>query len=165
IAYWLTSAKIASAAACLSSSGAGKSGKPWARLTAPWAIARRFISRMTDSVNREALALMRPVAVVVASVTRPSLGRRFERERLERDRKPRAASPGALETLGYHARPGRHSSAVEQLFPKQQVLGSNPSVGSTPLLHSSAKQAFTISCWRRSHVSRPVRMCVLVSST
>ena len=27
----------------------------------------------------------------------------------------------------------RHSSAVEQLFRKQQVLGSNPSVGSTPL--------------------------------
>jgi hypothetical protein len=26
----------------------------------------------------------------------------------------------------------RHSSAVEQLFRKQQVLGSNPSVGSTP---------------------------------
>ena len=29
-------------------------------------------------------------------------------------------------------RSGRHSSAVEQLFRKQQVLGSNPSVGSTP---------------------------------
>ena len=29
--------------------------------------------------------------------------------------------------------PRRHSSAVEQLFRKQQVLGSNPSVGSTPL--------------------------------
>ena len=28
--------------------------------------------------------------------------------------------------------PRRHSSAVEQLFRKQQVLGSNPSVGSTP---------------------------------
>src|SRR5947207_14933893 len=28
----------------------------------------------------------------------------------------------------------RHSSAVEQLFRKQQVLGSNPSVGSTPPL-------------------------------
>ena len=27
--------------------------------------------------------------------------------------------------------PRRHSSAVEQLFRKQQVLGSNPSVGST----------------------------------
>ena len=30
----------------------------------------------------------------------------------------------------------RHSSAVEQLFRKQQVLGSNPSVGSTPPLLS-----------------------------
>ena len=27
----------------------------------------------------------------------------------------------------------RHSSVVEQLFRKQQVLGSNPSVGSIPL--------------------------------
>jgi hypothetical protein len=34
-------------------------------------------------------------------------------------------------TLRYHSLPGRHSSAVEQLFRKQQVLGSNPSVGST----------------------------------
>ena len=31
-----------------------------------------------------------------------------------------------------HCRPRRHSSAVEQLFRKQQVLGSNPSVGSIP---------------------------------
>jgi hypothetical protein len=30
-----------------------------------------------------------------------------------------------------YSRYGRHSSAVEQLFRKQQVLGSNPSVGST----------------------------------
>jgi hypothetical protein len=30
----------------------------------------------------------------------------------------------------------RHSSAVEQLFRKQQVLGSNPSVGSTPPIHA-----------------------------
>src|SRR5690349_20209469 len=29
----------------------------------------------------------------------------------------------------------RHSSVVEQLFRKQQVLGSNPSVGSTPFSH------------------------------
>ena len=35
------------------------------------------------------------------------------------------------EFIFYTARPGRHSSAVEQLFRKQQVLGSNPSVGST----------------------------------
>ena len=33
----------------------------------------------------------------------------------------------------YTPPPGRHSSAVEQLFRKQQVLGSNPSVGSSPL--------------------------------
>src|SRR4026207_497309 len=59
IAYWLTSAKSAAAAASLISSGAGKSGKPWARLTAPCATASRLVSRMTDSVNRSAFALIR----------------------------------------------------------------------------------------------------------
>src|SRR5688500_1659316 len=56
IAYWLRSASTASAMACLSSGGQAKSGKPWARLTAPCATARRFMSRMTDSVKRSALA-------------------------------------------------------------------------------------------------------------
>ena len=51
IAYWLMSAEIAARAASLSSSGAPKSGKPWARFTAPWRNASRVISRMTDSVN------------------------------------------------------------------------------------------------------------------
>src|ERR1044072_5240188 len=111
MAYWLTSAKTASAAACLSSAGAAKSGKPWARLTAPWAIAIRFISRMTDSVKRSALALIRLAGAVWARFTRRSLGERLTE---------------TLGGVGYHARPGRHSSAVEQLFRKQQVLGSNP---------------------------------------
>src|SRR5713226_5517590 len=56
MAYWLMSAAMASWAARLISAGAGKSGKPWARLTAPWRIARRVISRITDSVKRSALA-------------------------------------------------------------------------------------------------------------
>ena len=38
-----------------------------------------------------------------------------------------------IEGIAYTRAPGRHSSAVEQLFRKQQVLGSNPSVGSTHL--------------------------------
>src|SRR5690348_4586965 len=42
---------MAAIAARLSSSGAAKSGKPWARLTAPCCKARRDISRITDSVN------------------------------------------------------------------------------------------------------------------
>src|SRR4051812_30966072 len=42
------------------------------------------------------------------------------------DRVPRLGHP-----LSLAAR--RHSSVVEQLFRKQQVLGSNPSVGSTPV--------------------------------
>src|SRR6266550_1299300 len=36
-------------------SGAGKSGKPCERLTAPYFIASRVISRITDSVNKLAL--------------------------------------------------------------------------------------------------------------
>src|ERR1700723_3209233 len=54
IAYWLTSAEIASCAARLIAAGAGKSGKPCERLTAPWRRARRVISRITDSVKRSA---------------------------------------------------------------------------------------------------------------
>jgi hypothetical protein len=64
IAYWLTSAKSAAAAASLRSVGAGKSGKPCARLTAPASTASRFISRMTDSVNEAALRLIRRIAGV-----------------------------------------------------------------------------------------------------
>src|ERR1017187_6786886 len=53
MAYWLKSSAIAWAAACLSAAGAGKSGKPCARLVAPWRMARRVISRMTDSPKPE----------------------------------------------------------------------------------------------------------------
>jgi hypothetical protein len=55
IGYWLTSAAIAARAASLISSGAAKSGKPCDRLIAPCAFASRVISRMTDSVNEDAL--------------------------------------------------------------------------------------------------------------
>ena len=67
IAYWLWSALTASATAALSSGGQAKSGKPWARLTAPAATARRFISRMTDSVNDSALRLIRSMPRIVGS--------------------------------------------------------------------------------------------------
>ena len=40
------------------------------------------------------------------------------------------------ESIAYTPRPGRHSSVVEQLFRKQQVLSSNLSVGSTSLFRS-----------------------------
>jgi hypothetical protein len=39
----------------------------------------------------------------------------------------------------------RHSSAVEQLFRKQQVLGSNPSVGSTPVVRIQEEQLSGVS--------------------
>src|SRR4029079_8931888 len=51
MAYWLMSAFMASMAARFRISGAGKSGNPWDRLTALCIIARRVISRITDSVN------------------------------------------------------------------------------------------------------------------
>src|SRR6266567_4970168 len=51
------SAAIASCAARLISAGAGKSGKPWARLTASYIIAFRVISRITDSVKCATLPL------------------------------------------------------------------------------------------------------------
>src|SRR5690554_1812452 len=51
MAYWLMFARIASQAASLITSGAGKSGKPWARLMAPVSLATRVISRITDSVK------------------------------------------------------------------------------------------------------------------
>src|SRR5580658_6412092 len=49
------SAATASCAARLISAGAGKSGKPCERLTALFAMARRVISRITDSVNSATL--------------------------------------------------------------------------------------------------------------
>ncbi len=64
IAYWLMSSWTAAAAAALSSGGQAKSGNPWARLTAPAATASRFISRITDSVKRSALAEMRGRAIL-----------------------------------------------------------------------------------------------------
>src|SRR4026209_282604 len=51
IAYWFTSAAIASIALRLMSSGAEKSGNPCDRFTAPCFNASRVISRITDSVN------------------------------------------------------------------------------------------------------------------
>src|SRR6266481_2844496 len=50
------SSEMACRAASLTWAGAAKSGKPCERLTAPCFIARRVISRMTDSVNCSALA-------------------------------------------------------------------------------------------------------------
>src|SRR5207302_1925199 len=51
MAYWLMSARIARAAASLMTCGAGKLGKPCARLMARCSFARRVMARMTDSVN------------------------------------------------------------------------------------------------------------------
>src|SRR5688500_15635844 len=49
MAYWLMSALIARMAACFRSSGAGKLGKPWARLRELCSRARRVMPRITDS--------------------------------------------------------------------------------------------------------------------
>src|SRR4051812_21944718 len=53
MAYWLTSPSMARQAAALTSIGAGKSGIPWARLTAPCLAASIDIPRITLSVNRD----------------------------------------------------------------------------------------------------------------
>src|SRR6266851_6130369 len=50
------SSEIAWRAASFTSGDAGKSGNPCAILTASYCMARRVISRITDSVNRSALA-------------------------------------------------------------------------------------------------------------
>src|SRR4029077_734652 len=57
IAYWFTSPSMAARAASLILAGAAKSGNPCARFTAPYNIACRVISRITDSVNCETLSL------------------------------------------------------------------------------------------------------------
>src|SRR5947209_5413144 len=51
-------------AARFKSTGAGKSGKPCARLTAPYRIARRDISRITDSVKRAVRSLWKFLRLV-----------------------------------------------------------------------------------------------------
>src|SRR5579883_610665 len=59
MAYWFTSARIAAQAASLIACGAGKSGKPWARLMPSTATQSRVIRRMTDSSNCWGFAAMR----------------------------------------------------------------------------------------------------------
>src|SRR5712691_3529658 len=54
--YWLYPSRMARWAAAFSSSGASKSGNPWARLIALSSSASRVISQITNSVNRPTLA-------------------------------------------------------------------------------------------------------------
>src|SRR5579864_5403853 len=63
------SSEMACRAASLTSAGAGKSGKPYERLTALCFSARRVISRITDSVNCSAFAesMRRASCVIVDS--------------------------------------------------------------------------------------------------
>src|SRR6185503_16568369 len=73
---------IACMATRLMSSGAAKSGKPCERLTAPYFMASRVISRITDSVKRLAFRETRLVIEVAGIVIR-EFGCRFTaRERL-----------------------------------------------------------------------------------
>src|SRR5215813_9457197 len=75
MAYWLMSSEMAWRAASLISAGAGKSGKPCDRLTALCFMARRVISRMTDSVNCSALAEIMRRAICVMLVSGVDIGR------------------------------------------------------------------------------------------
>src|SRR5262249_21096744 len=51
IAYWWKSPSSARWAASTTAGGGAKFGMPWARLTPPYWLTTRVISRMTDSVN------------------------------------------------------------------------------------------------------------------
>src|SRR5580704_9451803 len=61
---------MAARAASFTSAGAGKSGKPCAKLTAPCCRARRVISRITDSVKYSAFSesIRRAVAAILSAV-------------------------------------------------------------------------------------------------
>src|SRR6266849_1518884 len=65
IAYWLMSLPTACWAARFISSGAGKSGKPWARFTAWYFTASRDISRITDSEKWETFSLRKDLGEVM----------------------------------------------------------------------------------------------------
>src|SRR5437667_6262013 len=69
------SAAIASCAARLISAGAGKSGKPCARLTASYIIAFRVISRITDSVKCATLPLRKDFVGVATSAIEGEINR------------------------------------------------------------------------------------------
>src|ERR1700730_1527850 len=64
------SAAIASCAARLISAGAGKSGKPCDKLTAPYSKAWRVMSRITDSVKWATLELRRDFCWMAVSAIR-----------------------------------------------------------------------------------------------
>src|SRR4029077_3402432 len=67
---------MAAPAASLTSAGAGKSGNPWAKLTASYCRARRVISRMTDSVKYSAFSesMERAVLAILSAVGLASAG-------------------------------------------------------------------------------------------
>src|SRR3954463_7952666 len=81
IAYWFTSPWIAAHAASFIGSGIGKSGNPWARLMAPYWLAMRVISRITDSVKllaRFAVAARLDAAWLSIIANEPRAGIAFE---------------------------------------------------------------------------------------
>src|SRR5215471_18275099 len=96
------SSEMAWRAASLISSGAAKSGKPWERLTALCLIAKRVISRMTDSVNCSALAESMRRAMCDMLVSAADMGRGYDtRNRTSpkvmgrrKNTEPRVKNPG-----------------------------------------------------------------------
>src|SRR5688572_22427848 len=80
---------MASTAFCLMSAGAGQSGKPWPRFTAPYFAASRLISRMTDSVKLADFREMRFLDI---------LGCMYRDGILTRNVSPKAANHRSLRT-------------------------------------------------------------------
>ena len=91
IAYWLMSSRTAAAAASLSSGGHGKSGKPWARLTAP--AADREPVHLADDRFAEAFGLGRDPGTCHGPQSSPRAGRRSGQTR----RRSIGLAPGAPE--------------------------------------------------------------------
>src|SRR5450432_3236229 len=86
-AYWLMSAWIAVHAASLSGCGIGKSGIPWARLSAPCSLAMLVISRIIDSVNvfvRRAVVMLQRCSGFAINATGRRKKKRGVRERTGR---------------------------------------------------------------------------------
>src|SRR5437667_1628553 len=114
MAYWLMSARIAREAASLMTSGAGKLGKPCARLMAPCSLATRVIQRMTDSVKPW---VRREVCMDYESSYGKGVGKRrreeASRKGVEERRRGEASKTSPFDAFGYLGRRGFRGSWLE----------------------------------------------------
>ena len=93
IAYWLMSSSMARQAASLISAGAGKSGIPCARFTAPCRRASIDMPRITLSVNRAAFWEISGSCIVIAVARWSRVGSEGDQGRLTESRERPPAAP------------------------------------------------------------------------